>query len=97
MNTTISNAIRNRNVLEFSYNGLYREVEPHAYGLSHTNKEVIRCYQTSGCSSSEVVPCWRLMEVYQIMGLTVTPRHFVGTRPGYRKGDKSMSIIFCEL
>jgi hypothetical protein len=97
MNQRICSAIRNRCVLKFTYGGCPRVVEPHAYGLSRALNEVIRCYQTGGTSRSDKVPGWRLMEVTQIMSLIVTEEHFVSTRAGYKKGDKDMSTIFCEL
>lgn len=97
MNQTICEAIRKRCVLTFTYDGHPRIVEPHAYGLSRTRKEVLRCYQTGGTSRSHKVPEWRLMEVAQIKFLTVTEKHFVGERDGYKRGDKGMTTIFCEL
>ena len=72
-------------------------VEPHAYGLSLAENEVIRCYQTAGTSHSGKVPDWKLMRVDRIKFLTVTEEHFVGVRDKYRRGDKGMSTIFCEL
>ena len=97
MNQVICDAIRNRCVLTFTYDGLYRIVEPHAYGLSRARNEVIRCYQTGGTSHSDKLPAWRLMKVAEIRFLAVTEQHFVGERDGYQKGDKDMSTIFCEL
>lgn len=97
MNQIICNAIRNRCVLTFTYNGHPRVVEPHAYGLSRAKNEVIRCYQTGGTSDSGTVPRWRLMEVDQIEFLIVTEERFVGERIGYKRGDKHMPTIFCEL
>ncbi len=97
MNQTICNAILNRHVLKFTYHGHPRVVQPHAYGLSRKGKEVIRCYQTGGNSRSGRVPPWRLIRLDQIVSLIVTEEHFVGERPGYVKGDKGMSTIFCEL
>jgi hypothetical protein len=97
MNQQICDAIHNRCILRFTYDGLFRIVEPHAYGLSLTGNEVIRCYQTGGTSHSGKLPAWRLMEVAKIMFLAVTQEHFVGVRPGYKRGDKDMTTIFCEL
>ena len=97
MNQIICNAIYNRCVLKFTYHGHPRVVEPHAHGLSRAENEVIRCYQIGGTSDSDTVPCWRLIEVDEIESLIVTKEHFVGERNGYRKGDKHMSTIFCEL
>ena len=97
MNPIICGAIQNRNVLEFNYHGCHRVVEPHAYGLSKASNEVIRCYQTDGYSNSKIIPCWQLMKVDDIEFLTVTERHFLDARSGYRRGDRSMPTIFCEL
>jgi len=97
MNQIICNAIKNRSVLKFTYDGCPRVVEPHAYGLSRAENEVIRCYQTGGISRSGTVPDWRLMDVSKIEFLTVTGEHFVGERTGYVRGDKGMPTIFCEL
>lgn len=97
MNQTICDAIYNRCVLKFTYKGHPRIVEPHAHGLSEAQNEVLRCYQTGGTSRSGKVPVWRMMEVDQIKSLTVTEEHFVGERDGYKRGDRDMSTIFCEL
>ena len=97
MNQVICNAIYNRRVLKFTYHGHPRVVEPHAYGLSRAENEVLRCYQIGGTSDSGRVPCWRLMVVDRIESLTVTKQHFDNVRPGYARGDKGMSTIFCEL
>ena len=97
MDTRICDAIHNRCVLRFNYDGHPRIVEPYAYGLSRTLREVMRCYQTGGSSRSGGVPAWRLMKVDKIRFLAVTQEHFIGERAGYKKGDKGMSTIFCEL
>jgi len=96
MNQIICDAIRNRHVLELNYHGHSRTVEPHAHGLSLAGNEVMRCYQTGGTSSTKV-PDWKLMVVDEIRLLVDTGICFSGTRPGYAKGDKGMSKIFCEL
>ncbi len=83
MNQIICDAIHNRCVLKFTYEGHPRVVEPHAYGLSLAKNEVIRCYQTGGTSRSGRVPDWSLMKVNQIESLIVTEKHFVGERNGY--------------
>ena len=46
MDRRICAAIRNRNHLAFNYEGLPREIEPHAHGISLAGKEVVRGYQT---------------------------------------------------
>lgn len=97
MNRTIFDAIKSKTIIEFLYDGHKRIVEPHAYGLSHRGKELLCCYQIGGISHSDEIPCWRLMDVGNIDSIKVLTKHFSGTRKGYRKGDKRMSTIFCEL
>lgn len=45
---TITDAIRNRLVLTFTYSGITRIVEPHAVGISKAGNLILRCYQTHG-------------------------------------------------
>lgn len=97
MRNTISQAIRNRQVLTFTYDGYHRTVEPHCHGITTAGNEALRCYQTAGGSSSGKVPDWHMMKVDKIVGLTVTPSVFAGPRPGYNRGDRGMSTIFEQL
>ena len=97
MDATIAKAIHYKRVIEFEYNGHLRVVEPHAYGLSMTNHEVIRGYQVQGTTDTGSVQEWHLFEVKQITKLKVTDRHFEGIRNGYQRGDKRLGIIYSEL
>lgn len=97
MNQIFCEAIRNRNILNFTYHDYHRIVEIYAYGLSKLGNEVIRCYQIGGGSDSGDIPFWRLFEVSEIKSLTVTLEKCPSGRSGYRRGDRSMSRIFCEL
>lgn len=97
MNAIIANAIRNKRVLRFTYRGHARTVEPHAYGVSSANNEVLRCYQTAGTSESGAVPDWKLMLVNEISGLSDAGTGFAGPRPGYKKDDKGMTTIYVQL
>lgn len=92
----IIDAIRNRETLSFTYGGFVRVVEPHAVGVSTAGNNVLRCYQTQG---GHVTPGheWDLCNIAKIFGLRATGEHFVGERPGYRRGDKHMITIFEEL
>ncbi|VWD04227.1 hypothetical protein BLA50215_02786 [Burkholderia lata] len=92
----IINAIHNREILSFTYDGFARVVEPHAVGESMAGNNVLRCYQTQG---GHVTPGheWDLCKVEKISDLKSTGEHFVGERLGYRRGDKHMVTIFAEL
>jgi hypothetical protein len=52
MNQEIIEAIENKNLVEFNYDGELRVIEPHCYGLSKKGIEVLRAYQVDGYSSS---------------------------------------------
>ena len=97
MNPIICQAIKDMRVLTFQYDGHFRKIEPHAYGITTADNEAIRCYQTSGGSNSGTVPGWHLMLVGRISSLVVTEETFSSARPGYRRGDRGMSTIFYEL
>jgi len=97
MNQVICQAIAERKLLEFTYDGYPRTVEPYCHGITTAGNEAIRCYQVAGGSSSGKVPGWHMMTTNKIVGLTVSQQTFPGQRPEYKKGDKGMSTIFCEL
>jgi hypothetical protein len=96
MNTTIAEAIRDRNVLELRYHGYSRIVEPHAYGRDKDGDEILRCFQTSGGSESSEQVGWKLLKVRDVFSLHLTPETFA-TRPEYRRNDKAMVYVFCQL
>jgi len=92
----IIDAIKNRHVLSFSYDGYIRVVEPHAVGESRAGNDVLRCYQTKG---GHVTPGhdWDLCELSKISNLKPTGESFANARPDYKKGDKGMVRIYAEL
>lgn len=96
MLNTIINAIRNRQVLMFTYSGLIRVVEPHAVGVSTAGNDVLRCYQTGG---GHVTPGheWDLCTLSKIRGLQLTGQNFTGNRPGYKREDAHMRFIYAQL
>jgi len=96
MLNTIINAIRNRQILTFTYSGLVRVVEPHAVGVSTTGNDVLRCYQTAG---GHVSPGheWDFCILSRIRRLQPTGQQFTGSRPGYKRNDAHMRFIYEQL
>ena len=92
----IADAIRNRQVLTVTYDGIKRDVEPHAVGRSTTGKDLLRCFQPTG---GHVNPNhdWDLMSLSKIVGLAKTGGNFAGPRPGYKRGDSAMVVIYEQL
>lgn len=97
VNSTITQAIRERRLLSFIYDDLPRIIEPHAYGTTANSSEVLRAYQTGGQSSSGKIEGWKLITVEKIVGLRLCEETFPAPREGYKQGDKAMLIIHAEL
>jgi len=96
MNREIIEAIENQNVIEFTYEGETRIVEPHCYGLTTKGNEGLRAFQTGGYSSSGSMG-WKMYDLGKADDIEISDETFNGPRPGYNQGDKGMSKIYAEL
>ncbi|MBI4696528.1 MAG: hypothetical protein HY749_21170 [Gammaproteobacteria bacterium] len=79
MESKINAAIAAKKVLSFSYRGLPRIVEPHAYGI-HDGIAQILGYQIRGRSSTGAVPDWRRFQLRDIQSLQTLDEGFPGRR-----------------
>lgn len=93
----IKQAIANRLVIRFQYNGKERVVEPQTYGISTTGNELLRGYQPGGGGKLATSSQFRLFEVAKIANLTVTDEQFPGARPEHNPQDSAMTEIFATL
>ncbi|MBN3777957.1 hypothetical protein G3O06_10375 [Burkholderia sp. Ac-20345] len=90
-------AIQNRRVLELRYDGYFRIVEPHAYGVNHDNHFLLRCYQTGGGSQSGNSVDWKLLRTDEIGSLHEHGVLFQSARAGYKRNDQAMQRIYAQL
>ena len=97
MKNLIINAIQNRRLLEFTYKGHLRIVEPHTFGVFGNGNEILVSYQIDGTSDSGGVPDWRPFTFSKIQDLKILNETFSGTRNGYKKGDKRFQMIYKDL
>lgn len=97
MKQTIIEAIESRKLVEFHYDGHYRLVEPHTFGVSTKGNDTLSAYQVQGTSDKGNVPDWKLFTISKIVGFKKSDETFLGTRKGYTKGDSRMSKIYAEL
>ena len=98
MNSSISKAIQNRQIIELDYPPGKRIIEPHAYGESSEGNGLLRAYQTSGASASGEHVNWKLFRVDRINSVRVLDKTFPGPRPDYHQNDKAMKGgIFAQL
>lgn len=97
MNIQIISAIENSRIIEFQYDGETRIVEPHCYGSTSKNNEVLRAYQIGGFSSTNTME-WKLFSVSKISNIKILENNFTTRqKEGYKQNDKAMSVIYKEL
>jgi predicted DNA-binding transcriptional regulator YafY len=94
---TIIDAIRNRKVVEFSYDGQPRIVEPQTYGISTAGHPILRGYQRAGGSISGYTTGLRLFEIVKISQLQQTGERFAEARPEHNPNDRAMSKVIISL
>jgi hypothetical protein len=96
MREKIKEAIKNKRLLEFHYEGRKRVVEPHCYGQSTKGNSVMRAYQVSGYSSSGKMG-WKLYDLSKASSVILLGEIFDNPRSGYRRGDSAMSVIYAQI
>lgn len=97
LNTNICNAIKRRAVIQFTYDGGKRSVEPHCHGTSAPGNEVLRGYQTGGHSESGNRVGWKLFDVSEIRSLQETGEFFDKNRESYNPNDSAMVNVHCHV
>ncbi len=80
MDAAIRQAIAEKRLLEFFYDGYHRIAEPHVYGIKNGKYQLLT-YQVRGQSGSAWnLPNWRRFDIDRITGLRVLSEHFLGPR-----------------
>jgi predicted DNA-binding transcriptional regulator YafY len=95
--TSLIEAISERKVVSFIYDGLSREVEPHACGVFSNGRTMLIGYQVGGASKSNEEPPWRNFSVEKIRSLRKTDAIFRYNRPEYNPHDDRMSPLFAKV
>jgi hypothetical protein len=90
-------ALRSGHILQLRYDGFTRDVEVHAVGVTKEGNEVMRVWQVAGGSASHESVGWKLLRLDEATGAIVTTQKSIPPRPGYKRGDKVMSRIQCQL
>ena len=96
-NLLIISAIQRKSVLQFSYNGKLRTVEPQTYGISTTGREVLRGYErpvTKGAKRSAMA---KLFDVEKMSGLRESGLSFRQALPAHNPEDSAMVEVFATL
>lgn len=80
MNQIIQQAIDNKVLIEFTYSGHRRLVEPHVLGINGGVTQALG-YQVDGSSGSGGIPEWRRFDLPKMSSLRMTATPFLGRRP----------------
>lgn len=91
------NALRQGKRLELRYDGYFRVVEVHAVGTSAESNDIMRVWQVRGGSESNEPVGWKLMRLDEALGARVTDEKSEAPRSGYKRGDKVMQFIDCQI
>jgi hypothetical protein len=93
----ICEAIQNREIIQFYYDGGLRVVEPYCYGESGKGNLVLRGFQIEGYSSSGESVGWKLFKIDEMVNISFSGHKFTGTRPNYNPNDRGMIRIICNV
>ena len=93
----ICDAVNNKQIIRFNYEGRIRIVEPHLVGQKSNNDIQLSAYQVGGTSESRKRPPWRYYDLSGMTRLTLTGDTFDHPRPGYNRNDKNMTHIYCRI
>lgn len=88
MHQTIINAIQQQQTLSFRYHNEMRLVEPHCYGSDKDGDASLRAYQ--------IGKGWRMFHLADIEAIQIG-KSFAEPRPGYKRNDSAMAVIYAQL
>lgn len=94
--STACEALRTKKRLQLNYDGFNRVVEVHAVGVSTKGNPVTRVWQVRGGSSSENVG-WKLLLLNEATGAHVIDETSEAPRRGYKRDDRDMVSIICQI
>lgn len=97
LNSTACDALAKGRCLEIRYDGFVRVVEVHACGTSTAGSFVMRVWQVRGGSVSGERSGWKLLRLDETRGLFLLDETSHAPREGYKRNDRDMVRIFCQI
>ena len=94
----LRHAIANKHLIEVSYNGKRRIVEPHDYGI-HNGAERLLVYQLRSvpASSDRQAIGWRLLDVSKIQSCVALTQSFLGSRGQAHRNRLKWEILYARV
>jgi len=93
---TLCSAVRSRHIVEFSYDGHQRRVEPYVVWEATDDDWQLGGWSL-GFSASESEPPWRCYNLSKIRDVTISNDTFLGNREGYNRNADRYENACCKL
>ena len=90
-------AIGQRLLLKFDYNGSRRVVQPYCHGVSSTGQESLRAIQVGGAPGGRLISSGKLWTVAKMSNLKLSSQPFKPNDPHYNPQDSAMKSIHCRI
>lgn len=96
MDALIRQALAEKKLVEFQYQGYTRIAEPHVYGRNGGVKQLL-VYQVRGGSKSGQLPNWRRVDLPEVSNLHILNETFSGRRANpsgeHSAWDETFAIV----
>jgi hypothetical protein len=90
-------AILQRRLLAFDYQGRPRVVASYCHGVTRAGDEVLRAVQVAGSSRSGRFGTGKLWKISEMRSVRLLDDAFVPDDPDYQPDDTAMSKIHCRI
>jgi len=97
MYLTIFHSIENHQLLHFFYDGYFRVVQPHVYGVSHHGRDVLYGYEVAGADAEGEHTGWQSYYAADIEGIKALSAHFTGPHSGYAASELHWQRIYVQI
>lgn len=95
-NTLIIDAITNNRLIEVTYHGDIRVVEPHVLGYRKNNELELLVWQIQNYSKS-ATPEWRTFKLTEITNISLKSQYFNGSRQTISHINSNWSQILAKV
>jgi hypothetical protein len=95
--STLCGAIRAKRCVELRYDGYKRLVEIHAYGATQKGHAIMLIWQVSGGSAHNEPTGWKMLRLDEASGVHLADEASRVPRPGYKRDDRAMLEIYCQV
>jgi len=98
MNTTICDAIRDGEIIEFKYDGLVKIVEPFCYGKGSDGDNLLQGYVIGGFSKGlQEGYSWEVFSEKDMGTVKFIGKKFKTLRAGYEQKGHHFVTTYCEF